>query len=72
MKFLGLLRRDFLAGAVPVTLQGMGGPGAPHHFEFIRRESLGLDAETADNTYWKLKDEDQRANDVILRTLVTS
>ena len=34
-------RKEFLAGAVPVTLQGIGGPGAPHHFEFSRREDLG-------------------------------
>ena len=36
-----LLRRDFLAGAVPVMLQGIGGPGAPHFFGISRREDLG-------------------------------
>lgn len=34
-------RRGFLAGAVPVALQGIGGPGAPHCFDFCTRESLG-------------------------------
>ncbi|CAL1165648.1 unnamed protein product [Cladocopium goreaui] len=33
--------RDFLAGAVPVMLQGIGGPGAPHFFGISRREDLG-------------------------------
>lgn len=28
--------------AVPVALTGIGGPGAPHHFEFVRRETLGF------------------------------
>ena len=36
------LRRGFLSGACPVMLQGTGGPGAPHHFEFNRRESFGF------------------------------
>ena len=30
-----------MAGAVPVLLKGMGGPGAPHRFELSRRENLG-------------------------------
>ena len=36
-----LLRKEFLSGAVPVMLQGMGGPGAPHQFDINRREDLG-------------------------------
>ena len=28
------LRRNFLAGACPVMIKGIGGPGAPHHLEF--------------------------------------
>ena len=36
------LRRGFLAEAVPVALQGVGGPGAPHWFQFNRRESLSF------------------------------
>ena len=41
---LYFLRRDFLSGACPVAIQGMGGPGAPHHYEFCRREALGATA----------------------------
>lgn len=37
-----LPRRGFLSEAVPVMLQGIGGPGAPHHFEFRRRSSMGI------------------------------
>ena len=35
-------RKGFLAAAVPVMLQGVGGPGAPHQFEFTRREMFGI------------------------------
>lgn len=38
----------FLAAAVPVMLGGIGGPGAPHHFEISRREDLGPSAEDDD------------------------
>ncbi|CAK9089209.1 unnamed protein product [Durusdinium trenchii] len=31
-----------LVEAVPVALRGIGGPGAPHWFEFHRRETLGF------------------------------
>lgn len=37
-----IFRKGFLVEAVPVMLTGIGGPGAPHHFEFQRRESLGV------------------------------
>ena len=35
------LRRGFLAEAVPIMLQGIGGPGAPHYFEFQKKLALG-------------------------------
>lgn len=35
------LRKDFLSGAVPVQVAGIGGPGAPHQFTFTRREDAG-------------------------------
>ncbi|CAK9045691.1 FO synthase subunit 1 [Durusdinium trenchii] len=34
-------RKGFLSEAVPVALSGIAGPGAPHVFQFDRRESLG-------------------------------
>lgn len=37
-------RKEFLSLAVPVTIQGMGGPGAPHQFDVSRREDLGSSA----------------------------
>ena len=36
------LRKGSLVEAVPVALRGIGGPGAPHWFEFHRRETLGF------------------------------
>ena len=33
-------RRGFLAAGVPVVLKGIGGPRAPHVFQFDRREGL--------------------------------
>ena len=42
--FFGLgsiVRRGFLAQACPVFIGGISGPGAPHWFEFQKRESLG-------------------------------
>ena len=33
--------KERFSGAVPVMLSGIGGPGAPHHFEISRREDLG-------------------------------
>ena len=36
-----LPRKEFLSLAVPATLTGMGGPGAPHQFDVSRREDLG-------------------------------
>ncbi|CAK9015960.1 unnamed protein product [Durusdinium trenchii] len=36
--------KEFLSLAVPVTTQGMGGPGAPHQFDVSRREDLGSSA----------------------------
>ena len=38
----GTPRKGYLAGCVPVMLQGIGGPGAPHHFEFRKRSCLGF------------------------------
>ncbi len=37
-----IVRKGFLVEAVPIMLTGTGGPGAPHHFEFQRREALGF------------------------------
>ena len=34
------LRKGFLSEGVPITIRGIAGPGAPHLFEFHRRESL--------------------------------
>lgn len=34
------LRKGFLSEGVPVAIRGITGPGAPHLFEFDRRESL--------------------------------
>ena len=34
-------RRGFLAQACPAFIAGISGPGAPHWFEFQRREALG-------------------------------
>ena len=39
--FLPHTRKEFLSGACPIMLSGIGGPGAPHHFEISRRENLG-------------------------------
>lgn len=33
-------RKGFLSEGVPVALRGITGPGAPHLFEFDRRQSL--------------------------------
>lgn len=38
------LRKGFCAASVPVMLSGIGGPGAPHYFEFQRRENFGCEA----------------------------
>ncbi|CAK9000170.1 unnamed protein product [Durusdinium trenchii] len=38
----GAHRKGFLSESAPVMLTGVGGPGAPHHYEFQRRESLGI------------------------------
>lgn len=36
-----LLRNGYHSQAVPIHLTGIGGPGAPHHFEFVRRCDSG-------------------------------
>lgn len=36
------VRKGFLSECVPVMISGMGGPGAPHHFEITRREHFGI------------------------------
>lgn len=46
------LRKGFLAQAVPVMLQGVGGPGAPHHFEFTRRECFGYCADSFSSVWF--------------------
>lgn len=35
-------RRGWLAAALPVSLKGIGGPGAPHVMHFVRRVDAGL------------------------------
>ena len=36
------VRSGFHRAAVPIHLSGIGGPGAPHRFEFLRRSDSGL------------------------------
>lgn len=35
-------RRGWLSEAMPVSLKGIGGPGAPHVMHFCRRVDAGL------------------------------
>lgn len=35
------LRSGFHRAAIPVHMVGLGGPGAPHHFEILRRGDAG-------------------------------
>ena len=34
------LRKGFLAEAIPISLRGIGGPGAPHVFDLSLRNTL--------------------------------
>lgn len=38
---VAFLRKGFLAESIPVNLRGIGGPGAPHVFDFSLRNTLG-------------------------------
>lgn len=58
-------RKGFHAGAVPVFLGGIGGPGAPHEFLFERRDNENLVGQLIENKYWGFEPHPQ---DVILRT----
>ena len=40
---VGLPRSGFLRAAVPIHLEGLTGPGAPHHLEIVRRTDSGSD-----------------------------
>ena len=45
-------RRGFLAPGVPIFMSGIGGPRAPHQFDFDRRCNLSDSA--ADLACWEL------------------
>ena len=37
-------RKGFYLGGIPVSLQGIGGPGAPHYFLLQKRCDAGAEA----------------------------
>ena len=41
MKSLRVLRAGFHRAAIPFHLQGLTGPGGPHHLEILRRRDTG-------------------------------
>lgn len=47
-----LVRKGFHAGACPFHLQGVGGPGAPHCFTFVRREDEYVKGFEVDRAAW--------------------
>ncbi|CAK9025711.1 FO synthase subunit 1, partial [Durusdinium trenchii] len=58
-------RRGFLAAAVPVFVGGISGPGAPHWFEFQRRENLsGLHHWPCSTSYYVVSRHENRIDNV--------
>lgn len=45
-------RKGFHAGACPFHLQGVGGPGAPHSFTFVRRQDESVKGFEVDSAAW--------------------
>ena len=60
------LRKGFLSEGVPVAVQGIAGPGAPHVFLFERRENTSVLPANVIDEYWRLQ---PHPRDVILRHL---
>ena len=49
-----LSRRGWLSGPIPLSLKGIGGPGAPHEMRFVRRCDIGLvSVRSVPAIYWK-------------------
>ena len=58
-------RKGFHAGACPFQLVGIGGPGAPHAFEFMKRSDEDLAGVEIDENLFQHSQ--RHRGDVILR-----